>query len=257
MITQENIPYTTDEIKAMVKTIEELRKKYNGALERAKYALTTDMDNSGHWAVNYIFPELKESEDELIRKAIKSGIKHLETQLGYDAIDGVDILDIYSWLEKQGEQPTDKVEPKFHEGDYIVPNDITFLETWRVINIDKNGYYNIRCITNPEYDEIYCIPAFVFEKEYHLWTIADAKCGDVLVASDGSLFILSKVVDTAAFHYFSLCKNGNKEISDGNRAWESVRGCHPATKEERELLYAEMKESGWEWDSEKKKLKNL
>lgn len=46
----------------------------------------------------------KESKDEQIRKAIKSGIRHLETQLGYDAVDGVDILDIYSWLEKQGEK---------------------------------------------------------------------------------------------------------------------------------------------------------
>ena len=35
------------------------KRKYEEALERAKYALTTDMDNSGHWAVNYIFPELK------------------------------------------------------------------------------------------------------------------------------------------------------------------------------------------------------
>lgn len=38
-------------------------KKYKDALERAKYALTTDMDESGHWAVKHIFPELKESED--------------------------------------------------------------------------------------------------------------------------------------------------------------------------------------------------
>lgn len=60
MITQETIPYTADEINAMAKTCE----KYNKALERAKYALTTDMDNSGHWAVNYIFPELKECDDK-------------------------------------------------------------------------------------------------------------------------------------------------------------------------------------------------
>lgn len=43
-------------------------RKYNSALERAKYALTTDMDNSGHWACTYIFPELKEmSEKEIIQ----------------------------------------------------------------------------------------------------------------------------------------------------------------------------------------------
>ena len=38
-------------------------KKYEEALKRAKYCLTTDMDNSGHWAIKQIFPELKVSED--------------------------------------------------------------------------------------------------------------------------------------------------------------------------------------------------
>lgn len=47
---------------------EEKARAYDEALERAKYALNTDMDNSGHWAVNYIFPELKESEDDKIKK---------------------------------------------------------------------------------------------------------------------------------------------------------------------------------------------
>ena len=47
-------------------------RKYNSALERAKYALTTDMDNSGHWACTYIFPELKEmSEKEIIQYLVE------------------------------------------------------------------------------------------------------------------------------------------------------------------------------------------
>lgn len=47
------------------------------------------------------FPELAESEDERIRKAILSGLKYLETELGFDAVGNVDILDAYAWLEKQ------------------------------------------------------------------------------------------------------------------------------------------------------------
>lgn len=50
--------------------MENYEKKYKEALERAKYALTTDMDNSGHWVAKHIFPELKESEDERTRKQI-------------------------------------------------------------------------------------------------------------------------------------------------------------------------------------------
>ena len=71
--------------------------KYKQALERAKYALDTDMDDSGHWAVNYIFPELKESEDEKIRKRlIKAFGSMVKEQWG-----GIAIEDILAWLEKQ------------------------------------------------------------------------------------------------------------------------------------------------------------
>jgi glutathione S-transferase len=50
------------------------------------------------------FPELKESKDERIRKAIYNALKYLETELYCDFLDDVDILDAYAWLEKQGKQ---------------------------------------------------------------------------------------------------------------------------------------------------------
>lgn len=76
---------------------------YKEALERAKYALTTDMDKSGHWAVNYIFPTLKESDDERIRKDI---VSFLRSKNGY--MNPNEDWDFHNrwlpWLEKQGEQ---------------------------------------------------------------------------------------------------------------------------------------------------------
>ena len=86
-------------------TIEEKAKAYDEALERAKYALTTDMDNSGHWAVNHIFPELAESEDEKIRKDIIDLLKEL-LELGgiaQDTWDRKECEKYIAWLEKQGE----------------------------------------------------------------------------------------------------------------------------------------------------------
>lgn len=63
------------------------KEKYNTALERArKIHHETEFDYE-KGMMEEIFPELKEPNDE-----------------GYDAVDGVDILDIYSWLEKQGKQ---------------------------------------------------------------------------------------------------------------------------------------------------------
>lgn len=114
------------------------------------------------------------SEDERIKETLKEFVK------GYSAfINGqwrlgdftvnrlIAWLEKQGWLEKQCEQPTDKVEPKFKAGDYIVPDNITPLEIWRVINIDEDGYYNVQSITNPEDDEIYRVPAFTLEKDYY------------------------------------------------------------------------------------------
>lgn len=64
-----------------------------------------------------IFPELKESENERIRKAIYNAIKYLETELSWDFLGDVDILDAYAWLEKQGQTFTKKdVDDAYLEG---------------------------------------------------------------------------------------------------------------------------------------------
>ena len=82
-------------------------KLYKEALERAKYALTTDMDNSGHWAVKYIFPELKESEDERIRKGIIDFLwkEKIFLQEAHSSVENNPkyrfVMDAIAWLEKQ------------------------------------------------------------------------------------------------------------------------------------------------------------
>ena len=64
MITQENIPYTADEIKAMVKTCE----KYNKALDMVKKIYNTEVkpDEAAVLAkyLPMLFPEIKNSKDE-------------------------------------------------------------------------------------------------------------------------------------------------------------------------------------------------
>lgn len=78
--------------------------KYKEAFSKAKklYEKGTITES-----LNYVFPELAESEDERIRKAILSGLKYLETELGWDAVGDIDILDAYAWLEKQSKPKTE------------------------------------------------------------------------------------------------------------------------------------------------------
>ena len=54
-------------------------------------------------AIKVLIPELAESEDERIRKAVLKGIEYLEMDEGWDSIGDIDILDAKQWLEKKKE----------------------------------------------------------------------------------------------------------------------------------------------------------
>ena len=69
-------------------------KKYKEALERAKQFSETPYLEDSKGIVEYIFPELQESEDERIRKSLIDMLKN----------DEKCYLKEIAWLEKQGEQ---------------------------------------------------------------------------------------------------------------------------------------------------------
>lgn len=71
-------------------------KLYNEALKRAKGICNVpDQDDITIARMEYLFPELKESKDEKIRKAL---VRFHKSTIDVDGIKGEDIL---SWLEKQ------------------------------------------------------------------------------------------------------------------------------------------------------------
>lgn len=75
-------------------------KKYNEALERAKQFSEHPLQEDSANIVEYIFPELAESEDERIRKEILNVFK----QLGKDTTlcgRNYDYAKWIAWLEKQ------------------------------------------------------------------------------------------------------------------------------------------------------------
>lgn len=247
-------------------TTEEKATAYDEAIERAKEELKT-CNSQGCFVARLVvklFPELKESEDNRISREITEFI------LTHRIDEPNDIEDTNSWLvwlEKQGEKPqgksaleaaheekvdnANKVEPKFKIGDWVVCE-----ATGLIYQIEQC----IENLSNHKYGYDLIGGRYVGSDEaefYHLWTIQDAKEGDILVASDGSLFIFAKVEDNSAYHHFSLCKNGSKEIGDGNHAWENSSFVHPATKEQRNLLFQKMRETGYEWNDEKKELKKI
>jgi hypothetical protein len=147
-------------------------KKYKEALERARQFSEKPYLEDSKGIVDYIFPELKESEGE--RTWI---INYLSNRILNSTIiaEKENLKKAIAWVEKQGEQkpvepqqdmlsqekyakavdeciyeeqkPADKVEPKFKVGDTIQPKDRGH-EPWKIMQVDildkkyrfKDGY---------------------------------------------------------------------------------------------------------------------
>jgi hypothetical protein len=278
-------------------------KAYKEALERAKADYTRADTN--HGLLEFLFPELKESEDKKTRKEIKDFFSRI--MLGQENFlrEDYDWNAWIAWLEKQGEQKctaeevlikaglkpykdgdqwcillgdniqegicgfgdtiddalyaflndliksqkeqksVDKVEQKFHEGDWIVyKNDIC-----QIVKREK-GCNKL-------------VTVFGIEKELvnernlstaRPWTIQDAKDGDVIVS--GETIIL---VSNSAHAIDSACAYiGEEDIFvDYKQVGYNGDTWHPADQKERDLLFQKMNEAGYEWDAEKKELKKI
>ena len=101
------------------------------------------------------------------------------------------------------------------------------------------------------------INSATLDKLYHLWTIQDAKDGDVLSYRDGRWsFIYKGIVTEDTFKYYALLSE--KGITLNGAAFSRLSSCiTPATKEQRDLLFQKMKETGYEWDAENKQLRKI
>ena len=302
-------------------TIEDKAKAYDGALERAKKL-------HGKYCINNVleslFPELKESEDEKIRKEI---INYFKCQ----SRDEPSRKDIHNkwivWLEKQGEQkllieklpeemktigkslgfttqeefdkynqmvsdlimsdgnkgeqkvsystivetgdgginalvtkelPTngcddeqnhsDKIELKV--GDWVVRKDGESFS-------NGNHYAQITVIDKEQY--WFDSGTWLETKDIRLWSIKDAKDGDVLYSLDSYQPFIYKERKSheQAIAYCGINKYDKFFVWNTKDCIIVLDEYVPATKEQRDLLFEKMHESGYEWDSEKKELKNI
>lgn len=188
-----------------------------------------------------------ESEDERIRKELKHYLEVRRCQTNDDE-EYIGCNHFLAWLEKQGEQKSvDKIEPKhvpkFHEGDWVIGG------------LTKNEPRQIAEVTEEGYKTTY--GGWIgssFEKDLHLWTIQDAKDGDVICS--GQIILLFKKWEDSDWNfviaYAGIDVSGKLQITNGH--WLIANDSHPATKEQRDILFQKMDEAGYEWDAERKEL---
>lgn len=299
-------------INKYVDDMEDYKKKYKGALEKLQEALSPTEDGckiSGltRGCIENIFPELKESEDEKIRKAIISGMIAIKDNQKKKTFAAIPLDDCIAWLEKQSEQdsPVDinkmvdefahtevkgygvpsmievdayrkgiedvlekqgeqnfdyehadipqkdfaPIEPKFKVRDWL---QYRHAEPFLVEEITEQGYCNGDS----------CLP-FEWEDEIHLWTIQDAKNGDIVYFEchgNKHLFIVKSVGETKDHvegHFWYDITRNECEVWDGRLPYSNIASmcdAMPATKEQRDLLFAKMKEAGYDWDAKNKTL---
>lgn len=266
--------------------------KYKKALEKARQLCAYPTTKPFISDLQDLFPELNVTEDEQIRKELidylkerKSGESYGQYVLRYDRwinwlekqdesdetnaknflinkgypIDTNDTFPTYEemyniirdGLEQQSEQNNDdKYEPKFKVGDWIVFNGLTLY-----INEVVKGYY--RTISKGGIPNSY---DWDIDAIARLWSIENAKDGDVLCTYECGepkiVFILKgiprKDYTLSYYYYYNLMypyfdSNVEKGCLAPNE--EDVK---PATKEQRDLLFQKMKESGYGWDDNKK-----
>ena len=143
---------------------------------------------------------------------------------------------------------------KFKEGEYVV--DIDCGKVLRISEILSRGYL---------FENGYYLPFDTANREYRLWTIADAKDGDVVCYKDEiSLYkhdIKNATKEEITFGGFvyHCCYDGKRFITDSfySLTEKDKTNIHPSTKEQRNILFTKMKEACYEWDSEHKQLITL
>ena len=242
------------------------KKLYEDVVALAKDGLKDGLylSQSAKAVTEFLFPQLKETEDEKVRKELTTFLINFNN--GAYSRPSEDKIDSWiKWIdkkasdiEKQCEQTAvDEVKPKFKVGDWIVQENIG---TYKVIEICESWY---EVLDNK--DNHYSI-GFDKEDMCHLWTIQDAKDGDVLVNKNREMpFIFKECKDN---HIYCYCGYTNhKDIffdrfvdREGEELhWLNLfyEQAYPATKEQIDLLFQKMYEAGYEWDSEKKELKKI
>lgn len=141
------------------------------------------------------------------------------------------------------QKPSDKVEPKFKIGDWITNGHCKCQITF----IDSRYWYSKTCVLGNVID---------IDKTFHLWTIQDARDGDVLTFKNN----ISGIIICKSPSYYdtrSYCRHINDNfIYKEESGWDSTL-LVPATKEQRDLLFKKMHEVGYEWDADKKELKKI
>lgn len=257
----------TDKEKAIAydKALEKMKSK----LKNFKEIIISKSD------IEDIFLEHVDSEDERMRNIAINACKYMVDNFENSTKQYEDAI---TWLEKQSVQKLTLREryeniaksewfKKTHEGMSVSDEEQTFHEgDWIV-------YKNEVCqIVKREEGCNKLVTVFGIEKELvnernlstaRLWTIGDAKDGDVLAGSKEDVILMFRGIgntewdDVIDYHCYYDCYKEDFIIQEDVEYWGNIENNQlvPATKEQRDTLMKAMADAGYAFDFNKKELK--
>ena len=175
--------------------------------------------------------------------------------------------DTIDCLEKQGEQEEPQVyetedgeiitysetdgykfdKPKFHKWQWIACKG---LNTALIINIVDNNYE----VEFLDGNKVFSTIDYV-DRRFHLWTIQDAKNGDILAACD--CYVIFKEIAGlnikcyCTYHYLGFNPGLYRDTVQNKSAFL------PATKEQHDAMMKAMNDAGYKWNAKTKTLEEL
>ena len=265
------------------------------------------------YVLERLFPELKESEDEKIRKDLITfldEIWHLGTNANIDKWDKSDCSNWLAWLEKQGEQKPyerkDFISIPFGAFDSELVNETITIPDGCVATIEGNkihikkkdnsaieaiklnhtvdndemvesnfkvGDWVVRTngknfCNGSKYAQIQAIElnggmcyldtgSWLYPSKIRLWSIEDAKDGDLIYVSTeekGIGAIFNKFDNGIIYFHCYLCADFTQ---GGYIPMGDVELIYPWQKVHHQRFFQKMREAGYNWDANKKELKEI
>ena len=214
---------------------------------------------------------LDNKEDDVRRRSTIQVLEYARSLDAYNQYGKADIDKNIAWLEKQGEQEEPQVyetedgkiitysetdgykfvEPNFHEGQWIACKG---LNTALIINIVDNKYEVEFLDGNKRFPHIDYV-----DRLFHLWTIQDARNGDVLV-NGSNIFIFNFINNRRLMGYCHVNMDDGNFYNDigRNECFCTIDApVTPATKEQHDAMMKAMNDAGYKWNTTTKTLEKL
>lgn len=221
---------------AHIDGLSERGKKWETALEAARQHAGRENDA----LLAEIFPELKEEHaspkdrKEMLLSDIR---RYIPAEKAEEHIE---------WIEKIGEQDGGK---KFEEGDWVI--DIQGICVYMVEEC-SDGYYKLKYETVSTW-----LPDRIAERNYRLWTIADAREGDVIrydFRGDEMLALVKSSDGTKTEFYFLWDRDtDDTETFDGTSGpvseTDTMKNARLVTGNQRDNLMHRMESDGYVWNA--------